>query len=127
MFRLHWLTDTPPVSVLMYTKGVEYSSQYQKTQSHKTCLHGSQISHNMNDIVLKKSGAAKALRQGHTSICCRPCCRICEHSIPCESWVWYKYPGRFLCIISRGPSVSKSNQLHVDIFRFFFIVLRHIL
>ena len=33
----------------------------------------------------------------------------------------------FLGIIGPNPSVSKSNQLHVGIFSFFFIDLRHIL
>ena len=35
--------------------------------------------------------------------------------------------GRFLGIIGWDPSVSKSNWLHLDIFRFFFIHLRFIL
>ena len=34
--------------------------------------------------------------------------------------------GRFLGLISQIPSVSKSNHLHVVIFRFFFINLRYI-
>ena len=36
-------------------------------------------------------------------------------------------PGRFLGINGQDPSVSKSNWLHVDIFRLFFIDLRYIL
>ena len=35
-------------------------------------------------------------------------------------------PGRFLGIIGQDLSVSKSNRLHVVIFRFFFINLRNI-
>ena len=35
-------------------------------------------------------------------------------------------PGRFLGIINQNPSVSKSNWLHVVIFRFFFISLKYI-
>ena len=35
--------------------------------------------------------------------------------------------GFFWNIIGRYPSVSKSNHLHVDIFRFFFTKLRCIL
>ena len=34
-------------------------------------------------------------------------------------------PGKFLSIIGQDPSDSKSNQLHVDIFRFCFIHLRY--
>ena len=35
-------------------------------------------------------------------------------------------PGRFLSIIGENHSVFKSNQLHVVIFRLFFIDLRYI-
>ena len=38
-----------------------------------------------------------------------------------------QYPGRFFGIIGQNPSVSKSDQLHVVIFRLFFMNLRHIL
>jgi hypothetical protein len=34
-------------------------------------------------------------------------------------------PGRILGIIGQYPSVSKSNRLYVDIFRFFFVKWRH--
>ena len=37
-----------------------------------------------------------------------------------------QWSGRFLCIIGRDPSVCKSNRLHVDILRLFYIVLRYI-
>jgi hypothetical protein len=36
-------------------------------------------------------------------------------------------PGKFLGLVDQDPSDSKSNGLHVDIFRFYFIHLRHIL
>ena len=36
-------------------------------------------------------------------------------------------PGKFLGILGQDPSVSKSNQLHVDIFHFYFIHSRHVL
>ena len=36
-------------------------------------------------------------------------------------------PGRFLGIIGRDPTVSKSNWLHIGIFHFIFINLRYIL
>ena len=36
-------------------------------------------------------------------------------------------PGKFLGIVGHDPSDSKSNRLHVDIFRFCFIPLRYIL
>ena len=36
-------------------------------------------------------------------------------------------PGRFLSIIGRDPSVSKSNRLHVTTFGFFFVRLRNTL
>ena len=39
----------------------------------------------------------------------------------------YRCLGRFLCIISQDPSVSKSSRLHVVIFRFPFISLCYIL
>ena len=35
--------------------------------------------------------------------------------------------GRYLGIIGQDLNVSKSNRLHVDIFRLFFISLRYIL
>ena len=35
-------------------------------------------------------------------------------------------PGRYLGIIAQNPSVSKSNRLHVVIFRIFFSKLRYI-
>ena len=35
-------------------------------------------------------------------------------------------PGRLLGILGQDPSVSKSNQLRVDIFQFFFMNLRYI-
>ena len=35
--------------------------------------------------------------------------------------------GEFLDIIGEDPSDSKFNQLHVDIFQFFFIDLRYML
>ena len=31
-------------------------------------------------------------------------------------------PGKFLDVIGRDPSVSKSNRLHVDIFRFSLLI-----
>jgi hypothetical protein len=40
---------------------------------------------------------------------------------PLDCNVW----GDLLSIIGQDPSVSKSNQLHVVIFRFFFINLRY--
>ena len=46
----------------------------------------------------------------------------------CSTWAgWFQWPGRFWGIIGQVPSVSKSNRLHVVIFRFFFINLRYIL
>ena len=35
--------------------------------------------------------------------------------------------GKFLGIVGQDPSDSKSNQVHIDIFRFFFIHSRYIL
>ena len=48
-----------------------------------------------------------------------------------NSWLKIKASGKllgnlFFSIIGKYPSVSKSNRLHVVIFRFFFIKLRHI-
>ena len=40
---------------------------------------------------------------------------------------WAQCAGTFLGIIGRDPSVSESNQLHVDIFRFFLSNLKYIL
>ena len=40
---------------------------------------------------------------------------------------WEQCPGRFLGTVGRDPSVSTSNRLHVDTFRFFFISLGYIL
>ena len=37
-----------------------------------------------------------------------------------------KCPKRFLGMINQDPSVSKSDRLHVAIFRFFFISLRYL-
>ena len=36
-------------------------------------------------------------------------------------------PGKILGTIGRDPSVSKSNRLHVDIFRFSFFDSRYVL
>ena len=36
-------------------------------------------------------------------------------------------PGKFLGIVGQDPSDFTSNRLHVDIFRFLFIHLRHVL
>ena len=51
-----------------------------------------------------------------------PCIQENVHDGPpiCQS------PGRFLGIIGRDSSVSKSNRLHVDIFWVFFIKLESI-
>lgn len=38
-----------------------------------------------------------------------------------------RYPKRFTGIVGQNPFVSKSNRLHVDVFRFFFIELLGIL
>ena len=32
--------------------------------------------------------------------------------------MWWQVPGKFLSIVGQDPSDSKSNRLHVDIFRF---------
>jgi hypothetical protein len=48
-----------------------------------------------------------------------------NHSI--QKWVSLPpVPGKFLDIVGQDPSNSKSNRLHVDIFRFCFIHLKYI-
>ena len=39
-----------------------------------------------------------------------------------EPFTTHQYPGRFLSIVGRDPSVFKSNRLHVDIIQFFFFM-----
>jgi hypothetical protein len=43
-----------------------------------------------------------------------------------EAWVKV-VPGKSLGIVGQDPSDSKSNRLHADIFRIFFIHLKYIL
>ena len=43
-----------------------------------------------------------------------------ENKVTSNSWMLWIVPRKFLDIVGQDPSDSKSNQLHVDIFRFFF-------
>ena len=47
-----------------------------------------------------------------------------------QAWMKSQVPGKFLNVVGQDPSdrlQSKSNRLHVDIFRFCFIHLKYIL
>ena len=86
----------------------------------------------------------KLLQRGGSNISLRPSCKAYEDWIKLwlspnllsninalntfsKSWVLKWWSGRFLGIIGWDPRVCKSNWLHVDILRFFFIKLGYIL